>query len=224
MKRSNGRDWRAISFKTLVTGAILSIASLSAACSASSNSTTPTSNLPTTLYIADSGGGAVLTSVRVFPIGASGNVAPTTTIAGATTGLTGAFAIARDAVGNIYVTDFTPAIRIFAPTASGNVAPIRVIAGAATTLSTPIGMGFDAAGNLYVADFSGGTGSGSIDVFAPGANGNVAPMTTISGASTGLNGTEGLTLDGSGRIWVVNQNAPNVEAFAPGSNGNVAPS
>jgi streptogramin lyase len=38
-----------------------------------------------------------------------------------------------------------------------------------------------------------------------------------------LNGAEGLALDASGRIWVVNQNAPNVEAFAPGSSGNVAP-
>ena len=220
---SNRRDKCAISFTPLITVIIVGIASLLPACSSSSSSTTPPSNIPTKLFVADEGGGAVPADVRVFPISASGNVAPTATISGAMTGLVGALDMARDGAGNIYVSDNTPSIRVFAPTASGNVAPTRVIAGPATTLSTPIGMGFDAAGNLYVADFSGGGGVGSIALFAAGANGNIAPIATISGASTGLNGAEGLALDGSGRIWVVNQNAPNVEAFAPGSNGNVAP-
>ena len=42
--------------------------------------------------------------------------------------------------------------------------------------------GPDPAGTIYVSDES----SHSMDVFAPGSNGNVAPTRTISGSNTGL--------------------------------------
>src|SRR5436305_421106 len=53
-------------------------------------------------------------------------------------------------------------------------------------------------GEIVVA---GGT---SIRVFAPGAHGNVAPVRTISGTNTGLEGGFGATavdLDAAGNIW-----------------------
>jgi DNA-binding beta-propeller fold protein YncE len=50
-------------------------------------------------------------------------------------------------------------------------------------LQQPHGVTLDGAGYLYVADCD----SNAILVFAPGANGNVAPVRTISGANTTLN-------------------------------------
>lgn len=58
---------------------------------------------------------------------------------------------------------------------NGAIAPAATIAGAATTLSTPSGVALDATGNIYVAN-----AAGSIAVFAAGANGNVAPVQSIT--------------------------------------------
>ena len=74
-----------------------------------------------------------------------------------------------------------------APDAHDNVAPLRTISGAATRLNGPVGVTLDTAGNLYVSN-SGSPVDSSITVYAFGANGNVAPLSIISGASTGFNG------------------------------------
>jgi sugar lactone lactonase YvrE len=76
----------------------------------------------------------------------------------------------------------------------------------------------DGSGNIYVANIA-----GSITVFAAGATGNVAPLRTITGAATGLNGPGGITLDSSGKIYVANGNGNSITVFAAGANGNVAP-
>ena len=61
--------------------------------------------------------------------------------------------------------------------------------GASTGLNGPTGIALDAAGNLYVANTLGN----SITVYAPGASGDAAPVATISGGHTGLNGPIGIT-------------------------------
>jgi hypothetical protein len=63
----------------------------------------------------------------------------------------------------------------------------------------------------------------TITVYAAGASGNTAPVATIGGASTGLDGPCALALDASGRIYVANRGSHAILVFAPGSNGNVAP-
>jgi hypothetical protein len=77
---------------------------------------------------------------------------------------------------------------------------------------------------LYVAN------GAEILVFAHGANGNVAPLRKIAGASTTLNGISALTVDRStGKIFVID--APkqslggfeSIVRFPPDANGNIAP-
>jgi hypothetical protein len=85
-------------------------------------------------------------TVSEFAAGATGNVAPTRTIAGSKTGLAGgngfSFGIAVSKTsGEIFVSNpGSNAILGFAANASGNVAPIQTIAGTATRLSDPLGL------------------------------------------------------------------------------------
>jgi hypothetical protein len=197
----------------------------------------------------------------------SGSSTPSRTISGSATGMASgssadfATSIAVGPDGSLYVTDLdptgtTPEILVFGPGANGNVAPVRTISGTATTLSNsedsgaaPITVGPD--GSLYVLDlaagsFLGGTGNGifgiqRVLVFAPNANGNVAPSRIISGGLTGLSsptsgaaslasssGREGLgiAVDAASNIYVgTYSTAPNwqILRFPAGSNGNVAP-
>src|ERR1700676_2069576 len=99
---------------------------------------TPTPTPPLQLYVAD---GA---NVDIFPVTASGNVAPTAQITGAATTLSGPAAVAKDSVGNLYVADFNAgAIDVFAAGSTGNVAPTRQIIGAATLINGPEGIAVD---------------------------------------------------------------------------------
>lgn len=119
-------------------------------------------------------------TVLVFNLMATGDVKPLAVITGKATHLTDPIGVAVDSKGAVYVTNSvakgsaTPAICIFASTAKGNAKPVRLIAGTKTTLFDPLGIAVDAKGFIYTADGSG------IKTFAPGTNGNVAPVRTIS--------------------------------------------
>lgn len=109
------------------------------------------------------------------------NLAPTTTISGALTGLVNPSGVALDTAGNIYVSDAgAKSVFVYAPTASGNVAPIRTIAGALTGFVSPSDVKVDKNGLIYVAD----PGAGKIFVFAAAASGNVAPTSTYTSPGT----------------------------------------
>jgi 6-phosphogluconolactonase (cycloisomerase 2 family) len=72
---------------------------------------------------------------------------------------------------------------------------------------------------LFVAN-----GNNSVTVYARTANGNVAPLRTLSGAATGLNGVADLAVDTvNNELVVLNQFAPSVTVYALTANGNVAP-
>jgi len=79
--------------------------------------------------------------------------------------------------------------------------------------------GPDPVGTIYVADY----GTNSIDVFAPGANGNVAPIRTISGGATLIDGPGDVKVDSAGDVFVVNYTGNSVTEYAPGASGNAAP-
>ncbi|MBV8068113.1 MAG: hypothetical protein JO113_09045 [Candidatus Eremiobacteraeota bacterium] len=85
-----------------------------------------------------------------------------------------------------------------------------------------MGIGLDAYKITYVANSQ---NPGSIVIYAPNANGNVAPSRTISGSNTRLYGPGGLALDVIGNVYVANavRNQESVTVYAPGANGNVAP-
>lgn len=71
--------------------------------------------------------------------------------------------------------------------ADGAAVPTRTIGGPLTLLDDPTAVAWTANGSLWVAD----QGSAGIELlrFAPGANGDVAPVQVITGPRTGLNGS-----------------------------------
>jgi hypothetical protein len=82
--------------------------------------------------------------------------------------------------------------------------------------------GPDPAGTVYVSDES----TNSIDVFAPGTNGDVAPIRTISGPSTGIGpgyGPDDVKVDAAGDVFASNFNSDSITEYAPGASGDVAP-
>jgi sugar lactone lactonase YvrE len=131
-------------------------------------------------------------SVVVYARGAFGNAPPLRSISGPHTGLNSVQGVALDAAGHIYVANSsTFTITVHAPGASGNVAAVRTVRGPNTGLSAPprgldpigpVGVALDAKGTLYTANW----GANSINVYAPGATGNVVPLRIISGAKTKL--------------------------------------
>lgn len=185
------------------------------------------------IYVVNHSG---LGSVTVYPAGANGNVAPTQTISGSKTGMNGPEGIALDSSRNIYVANSfggasgLGSVTVYPAGANGNVAPITTISGSNTGLNFPEGITLDASLNVYVTTFVGGpSGLGNVSVYAAGANGNVAPIRTITGSNTRLHGPVGIALGGRGGIYVVNYDSPSrpapgsVTVYPAGANGNVAP-
>jgi hypothetical protein len=164
-------------------------------------------------------------AVIAFPPGASGNVSPSLHIGQVLT----ASGVARDFSGRLYVTnDRLRTISIFAPGGDGDAPPIATIGGGNTRLDWPDAIALDASGKIYVANVTNVGSFDSINVYAAGAHGNVAPIATISGAATRLYAPSGIALDFSGKIYVTNgggdsKSPPNVTVYPPNADGDVAP-
>jgi DNA-binding beta-propeller fold protein YncE len=169
---------------------------------------------------ADSAGGSVL----IFPVTATGNVAPSAIISGVNTRLDDPHRTAFDASGNIYVTSaYNSSVFIFPSSANGNVVPSTTISGVPTGLDYPNGIALDANGNIYVTNFGNFTPP-SVTVYAAGASGNATATAIISGAATGLGNPHGVAVDANGNIYVANRGNSSVTVYAAGTNGNMAPS
>lgn len=186
------------------------------------------------IFVAEDSGG-----IAAFSAAASGDVAPARYILGASQtggGLSTvivADAIAADSADNLYIVNLgapglTPIV-VFGPTATGNVAPIRSIGGSLTGIGAIGGIATDSAGSLYVTSNTavGKTVTGKILVFAPSANGNVAPVRQISGDATQLGLVFGIAVDSIGNIYVISATTsalvPTVLTFSATASGNVAP-
>jgi hypothetical protein len=186
------------------------------------------------IYVANTGGRSPsgFTSVTVYAAGANGNVAPIQTISGSNTGLSQASGIAVDASRNIYVGNVGNAVgsvTVYAAGATGNIAPIRTVAGSRTGLTAPYFIAVTGSGVIYAANPNGGRGGvGSVTSYAPGANGDVAPIRTISGSNTGLHNPTGIALGDHGTTFVSNVLAGpsgigSVTVYTARAHGNVAP-
>jgi YD repeat-containing protein len=209
--------------------------------------------------------GVSTSTVTVYP--PNSQTAPIRTITGSSTMLSSALMQANaligvSADGTIVIpyypyllpgasTYTAPGVLVFAPGANGNVAPAQVISGAATVPAGSYGEIFDAHeardGSIVALvspSLSGSesTAAGAVEVFAPGATGNVAPVRTITGSATGLNillssysqhafgvhGIETVAVDAASNIYVAEYGSQSIanaqlEEFAPGANGNVPP-
>ncbi|HTU81274.1 MAG TPA: hypothetical protein VMF61_04040 [Candidatus Acidoferrales bacterium] len=139
-------------------------------------------------------GGEILT----FGPRADGNVAPLRWLAGSNTHLSGPNRIAYDPVHNlIYAANLDAStITAYPAGASGNVTPTIFIHGKKTQLWNPDAIAVDEAGYLYVGNepLVPGPPPASILVFAPGANGNVAPVQVIQGSKTQLAEVNGIAV------------------------------
>ncbi len=107
-----------------------------------------------------------------------------------------------------------PLLRVFRVRENGKVVRVQGIGGNETNLNLP-GVAVDATRNIYAA------GGGTVTVYPPGSNGNVAPSRTISGAKTGLDNASGIAVDARDKIYVANSTS--ITEYAAGSNGNVKP-
>ncbi len=174
------------------------------------------------IYVANYSG----STVTVYASGANGNVAPVRTIAGSATNLNTPEGIALDSDLNIYVANsHNNSVTVFAAGANGNATPIQTISGSATELNGPTGIALDGQRNIYVANYGQQFGGVTrVNVYAAGANGNVAPIRTITGTRTRLDAPYGLARDASGNILVANEALiPMVNTFAAGAHGNARP-
>jgi hypothetical protein len=169
-------------------------------------------------------------SVTVYAAGSAGNVAPIATISGTNSGLLNPFGIALDSSNNIFVANGintgTPSVTVYSAGSNGNVAPIRTIAGSLTGLADPSGIAVDPLGRIFVGNENTPSLNGFVTTFNTGANGNVAPIRTISGTNTGFsNGVYGVAWHNH-KIDVTSGDSAvssRIGIFPASSNGNVTP-
>ena len=137
-----------------------------------------------------------LPSITVYPLNASGNIAPLRTIEGPRTLMNwpSHMALHNERQELFVANDADSSILIFDASAEGDVAPIRVIAGPNTGIQHSPGIALDERlDELFVASM----GTPSVTVFPVTANGDVEPIRTIRGAPVG---TESLMIGNPGAV------------------------
>ncbi len=144
------------------------------------------------VYLSTVTAGSANCQLLVLPPGASGATAPLRSITVGSALLN--CPVATDTLGNVYVGSTTTnagtgqqttEIQKFAGGATGSSVPLRTIAGAITGLGYLPAIAADSAGYVYAVS---GTlppksGSLSVDVFSPTANGNTAPISAFTSPS-----------------------------------------
>lgn len=177
----------------------------------------------------------------VYSATANGEVTPLRSIMGRATRLQHFWIanLAIDANQYVYVTDnlqrchgasgctYKGYVTVYAPGSNGNVAPTRMIYGRETGMFNhgvpAIGIAVDTAGYTYVTTYpfeSGG--KAEVLVYAPGADGDVAPSWSISGPKTRLGIPYGVAVDNAGNVYVADL-SNSVYVYAAGQHGNIAP-
>jgi hypothetical protein len=154
----------------------------------------------------DANGGKVL----VFPRTASGNVAPSRVISGASTQLGGwimALAVHPSlpelyALAGVSGSPNTGRIVTFDVSATGNATPTRVIGGGATLLEEVRSLDYDARRDELVVVASPSAGAApAVLRFPRTAEGDVAPSGNLSGPNTGLADSWGVLVATSDRLF-----------------------
>lgn len=173
------------------------------------------------LFVANFGssGGA---SITVYPLAASGNVAPIRRITGAI--LVEPYGIAVDAAHDeLFVASnaYPGQILVYPRTVSGAAAPARKLAGASVGFTNPISVAIDPVHDeLWVANNCNGCGS-SINAYARTASGDMPPLRRIA-SGPNLLSPVGLLVDTAhDEVIVTDAGNYGVLTFARTANGNV---
>jgi sugar lactone lactonase YvrE len=156
-----------------------------------------------------------------FGTGATGDVAPLTTVGGS---LRRASGLARDAAGTIWVADSSAnTISGFAVGSGGVPRLTLTLAGTHTQLAGPTGLAFDASGDLWVANAA----SSMITEYAPGASRDATPISMLGGLATQIYKPQGIAFDTAGNLLVAGASrgasASTLELFGPDASGNTPP-
>jgi hypothetical protein len=106
--------------------------------------------------------------------------------------------MAVDGQGRVYVAQ-APKIFSFSYASylgGGSVAPSTTL----TAVAGPWGLAIDPGGNLVATD----SVNDAVDFFAPGADGNAAPLKVLAGSNTQLSSPYQAAFDGAGNLYVLN--------------------
>ena len=190
-----------------------------AACSGKTTPTDPGTQVVTAGIYVTTVGNAVL----VFPLTASGNVAPSRKISGPSTGLSLPIGVGVDSKGSTYVANRTGSrITVYPLGANGDVAPTRSLTD--TAMKSPQA--------LYIADNDGvfavtcpncgGAAGGATGMYHFSNGSNVSDY-FIRGTNTGLTVPVGVGVDGTNNIYIGNAFGGSVNVYAPGAQGNTLP-
>ncbi len=183
---------------------------------------------------------APASSIRVYPRTADGDVAPLRSIFGDNTMLDNPLSLVLDAAHDELITNsysaggqFVPGILTFSRADSGDTIPLRTLAGPATTiLNYTNWLAHDPVNDeiyvdaVYSNEFFANLGYA---VFPRTASGDVAPIRTVSGISTGLSQIAGIAFDPeSERVIVSNCDDDggdicSLNVFDSSASGNVPP-
>lgn len=112
------------------------------------------------------------------------------------------------------------------PTTAGTTAATVKVTDATspTAMVATASYNFVVRANIQAAVFVTNAANSSVRSFALGASGNAAPVSAITGSSTGLLGTSAVAIDATGRLYVASLANNTIAEFAYGANGNAVPS
>jgi subtilisin family serine protease/6-phosphogluconolactonase (cycloisomerase 2 family) len=156
-------------------------------------------------------------TVTIYSRTANGDVAPLRAVSGAGTGLSSPVGLYVDTVDNeIGVVNSTNnSVTIYPRTADGDVAPLRTVSGAGTGLSSPAGVYVDRVNTVNNTIGVVNRSANSVTIYPRTADGDVAPVSTVSGVSTGLSNPAGVYVDTvNNEIGVVNSTSNSVTVYS----------
>ncbi len=175
-----------------------------------------------TMYVLNNTSGSVLS----FASGATGNVAPTSTVSGPSTTLNSPYYMAMDPSGNVWVANYA-ANTVVEFTQSqlavgGSPAPtVTLTSTVSNSLDHPTYVVFDRSGDLWVTNAA--PGNGSVVEFTSGqlaATGSPTPTVTLTDDGTGSISAPGsMAFDGQGGLWVGNRGTNTLVRFTPAQIG-----
>jgi hypothetical protein len=170
-------------------------------------------------------GAATDNSISVYPAGSSGANSPRRTIFGSDRSFSYPYLMTVDSHSSLYVSDGAPCacVAVFSNSTDEETSPQRMIKGDRTQMNEPIAFAVDSSGYLYVASLGLGPlrNEGQIEIFAPDATGDVAPLRVITGTKSAPLSPSGIAVDAKGNVYV-NQGMQILE-YASGASGDAPP-
>jgi Fibronectin type III domain len=191
----------------------IGLALVAAASISSATASTPTVISPGSIWLTS---GSV-SSVRQYLPGADGDVAPTSTLVGSSTGLALPDGAALTAAHGLWIANAngTSGLTSYAAGATGDAAPVATIHGSNTGLNGTCGVALTSTGAVWTMTAS----ETEAEEFAPGANGNVAPIRTITLAST----TCAIGVSPDDRFWATDPGSDSVDEYPATGSGALSP-